>query len=139
MNTYSKLSIKRPVLLKTWSEFFQKVSIKRPGPSQKKMIVPFHFRAAKANFWSLLKDLVWIFGKKSLLNSQYYLFFKIQKPRTTRSYNRDLRVLRVYCPNLCILCYQDFQANWIHYQYFFPSTDFGNLLCHQRSQNSKFY
>ena len=47
----------------TWSEFFQKVSIKRPGPSQKKSIVLFYFRAATANFWSLLNNLVWIFGK----------------------------------------------------------------------------
>ena len=31
--------------------------------------------------------------KKSLLNNQYYLFFSnFQKPRTTRSYNKDLRV-----------------------------------------------
>ena len=42
----------------TWSEFFQKVSIKWPGPSQKKSIVLFYFRAARANFWSLLSDLV---------------------------------------------------------------------------------
>ena len=44
----------------TWSEFFQKVSIKRPGPSQKKSIVLFYFRATTANFWSLLNNLVWI-------------------------------------------------------------------------------
>ena len=43
----------------TWSEFFQKVSIKRPGPSQKKLIVLFHFRAATANFGALLNDLTW--------------------------------------------------------------------------------
>ena len=35
---------------RTWSEFFQKVSIKGPGPSQKKMILLFHFRAATAKF-----------------------------------------------------------------------------------------
>ena len=50
--------------------------MKRPGPSQKKSIVLFYFRATTANIWSLLNDLVWIFGK----------------PRTTRSYNRELRV-----------------------------------------------
>ena len=75
--TYSKVSIKHPVLLTTWFEFFQKVSIKRPGPSQKKSIVLLYFRAATANFWALLNDLVWIFGKKYLLNNQYYLFFQI--------------------------------------------------------------
>ena len=87
----------------TWSEIFQKVSIKRPGPSQKKMIILFYFRATAANFWSLLNNLVWIFEKVSikrpgpsqkksiilfyfraatanlwaLLNAQYYLFFQI--------------------------------------------------------------
>ena len=30
--------------------------------------------------------------KKSLLNDQYYIFFKFYKPRTTRSYNRELKV-----------------------------------------------
>ena len=50
----------------TLSEFFQKVSIKRKGPSQKKSIVLFYFRAATANFWSLLNDLVWIFKKVSI-------------------------------------------------------------------------
>ena len=59
----------------TWSEFFQKVSIKQRGPFQKKLIARFHFRAATANFWSLLYELAWIFGK-SLLNDQYYHFFK---------------------------------------------------------------
>ena len=60
---YSKLYIKRPVLLNDQSEFSQKVSIKQPGPSQKKLIILFYFRAATANFWSLLNNLVWIFGK----------------------------------------------------------------------------
>ena len=47
----------------TWSEFLPKVSIKPTGPSQKKSIVLFYFSAARANFWSLLKDIVGIFGK----------------------------------------------------------------------------
>ena len=47
----------------TSSEFFQKVSIKQPGTSQKKLIILFYFRAAMANFLSLLNNLVWIFGK----------------------------------------------------------------------------
>ena len=34
----------------TWSEFLQKVSIKQPGLSQKKMILLSYFRAATANF-----------------------------------------------------------------------------------------
>ena len=34
---YSKVSIKRLVLLNDLSGFFQKVSIKRSGPSQKKI------------------------------------------------------------------------------------------------------
>ena len=42
----------------------QKVSIKRPGQS--------YFRAATANFWALLNDLVRIFVK-TLLNDQHYL------------------------------------------------------------------
>ena len=72
-------------------EFFQKVSIKQLGPSQKKSIVLFYFRAAMAIFWSLLNNLVWMLGK-SLLNNQYNIFFKFYKPRTTRFYNRDLRI-----------------------------------------------
>ena len=47
----------------TWSDFFQKVSIKRPGPS-KKMIELFYFWAAMVNFWALSNDLVWIFWKR---------------------------------------------------------------------------
>ena len=58
-----------------WSDFFQKFSIKRPGPSQKKWIVLSNFRATTANFWFLLNDMVCMFGK-SLLQNQYYLFFK---------------------------------------------------------------
>ena len=42
-------SINLPVLIKTWSEVFQKASTKRPG----------------LDIW-----------KKSLLNDQHYLFFK---------------------------------------------------------------
>ena len=60
--TYSKVSIKRPVLLN---------DIKQPGPSQKKLILLFYFRAATANFWAL--D-IW---KESLLNDEYNLFFQI--------------------------------------------------------------
>ena len=44
----------------TWSEFFQIVSIKRPGPSQKKSIVLFYLLTC---LLSLLSNLVWIFGK----------------------------------------------------------------------------
>ena len=56
---------------------FAKVSNKQPGPSQKKWIVLFYYlRAATANFWALLNNLVWIFENKYLLNDQYYLFFK---------------------------------------------------------------
>ena len=62
----------------TWSEFFLKVSIKQPGPSQKKMIVLFDFRDARANFWSLLNDLIWIFGKKiSIEQPLLCIFFQI--------------------------------------------------------------
>ena len=66
---YSKLSTKSPDLSNDLVWFF-------PGSSQKQLIVLFHFRAAMANFCALLNNLVWIFGKKSLLNEQYYLFFK---------------------------------------------------------------
>ena len=47
----------------TWSEFFQIVFIKGLGPSQKKWIELFYFNATTANFWALLNNLVWIFGK----------------------------------------------------------------------------
>ena len=52
---YSKLSIKHPFLNDL---NFSKKSIKGPGPSQKKLIVLFYFRAATANFWALSNDLV---------------------------------------------------------------------------------
>ena len=39
------------------------LDFKQPGSSQKKSIILFYFRAATANFWSLLNNLVWIFGK----------------------------------------------------------------------------
>ena len=55
----------------TWSEFFQKVSIKQPGSSQKKID---YFRAATANYWSLLNDLVWMFGKVSIKQPALYFF-----------------------------------------------------------------
>ena len=55
---YSQLSIKPSVLLNDLVYFFfQKVSIKWPGPSKKKSIVLFYFRAASANFWALLNNL----------------------------------------------------------------------------------
>ena len=44
-------------------KFFGHSTIKRPGPSQKKLIVLFYFRAAMANFWALLNNLVWKFRK----------------------------------------------------------------------------
>ena len=36
------------------------IPCKRPGPSQKKLIILFCFRAAAANFWTLLNNLVWM-------------------------------------------------------------------------------
>ena len=48
---YSKVSIKRPVLLNDLVIIFPKI------------IILFYFRAAMANFWYLSNDLVWIFGK----------------------------------------------------------------------------
>ena len=57
---YSKLSIKHPFLN---GLNFSKKSIKGPGPSQKKLIVLFYFRAATAGL-----D-IW---KKSLSNNQCY-------------------------------------------------------------------
>ena len=61
------------------------------GPSQKKSIVLFDFRAATANFWSPLNNLVWIFGKSLYLTTSN-IFFSNSKPRMIRSCNRDLRV-----------------------------------------------
>ena len=57
---YSKVSIKRPVLLNDLVWIFPKSLW--PGP----LIVLFYFRAATANFWSLLNNLVWVFLKKSI-------------------------------------------------------------------------
>ena len=71
---YSKVSIKRPVLSNDLFWIFPKSL----------------FRAATTNFWSLLNNLVWTFGKS--LNHQYYLFSKFKNPSMTRSYNRNLRV-----------------------------------------------
>ena len=39
------------------------LDFKQPGSSQKKSIILFYFRAATANFWSLLNRLLLIFGK----------------------------------------------------------------------------
>ena len=58
----------------TWSEFFQNVSIKQPGPSQKQSTILFYFRAATANFWSLLNNLVLVSGK-SLYQTTSTIFF----------------------------------------------------------------
>ena len=46
--------------------------------------------------------------KKTLSNNQYYLFFKFQKPRTTRSSNRLLRVHSSDFCNLDILQLKNF-------------------------------
>ena len=55
-HAYFKVSIKRPVLLNDLVWIFPKSLW--PGPSKKKLIVLFYFRAATANFWSLLNNLV---------------------------------------------------------------------------------
>ena len=47
----------------TWSEFFKKYLLNDQVHLKKKMIILFYFRAAIANFWALLNNLVWIFGK----------------------------------------------------------------------------
>ena len=48
---YSKVTVKRPVLLNNLVWIFSKISIKQPGPSQKKYIVLLYYRAARANIW----------------------------------------------------------------------------------------
>ena len=53
----------------TWPQFFLKVFIKQPGPSQKNLIVLFHLLTVSIKRPGL--D-IW---KKSLLNARYYLFF----------------------------------------------------------------
>ena len=80
-----------------WSEFFQKVSIKQPGPSQKKLILLFYFRAATANFWSLLNNLVWIFGEVSYQTTSTIFFLN------SRSLER---------PGLIIETFEYKQAEW---------------------------
>ena len=67
-DAYSTLSIKRLVLLNDLIWIFPKISIKRPGPSQKKSILLFYFRAAMVNFWALLINLVSI--KRLFFNSR---------------------------------------------------------------------
>ena len=90
---YSKVSIKHLGLSNDLVGFFQKVSMKRQGPSQKKLSTLFYFRAATVNFWTLLNNLVWIFRNR-LYKKTSTTFFSNSRSllRTTRSYNRELRV-----------------------------------------------
>ena len=56
---YSKLSIKRPVLLNDLVWIFSKKSqLKNKVHLRKKSILLFHFRATMANFWALLNNQV---------------------------------------------------------------------------------
>ena len=54
-------SIKRSGL-----RFFKMTLLNNQVHLWKKSIIRFYFSAATANFWSLLNDLVWIFGIKSI-------------------------------------------------------------------------
>ena len=73
--------------LTTWSEFFKKVSIKQPGPSQKKINCTVLLQGCHGQLLGFIKQP----GLDIWKNNQYYLFFKFLKPRITRSY-RELRV-----------------------------------------------
>ena len=82
----------------TWSEFFQYVYIKRPGPSQKKSIELFYFWAATANFWSLLNDQVWTLDiwKKSPINDQCSTIF-FSNSRSLERPGLIIETLEYYC------------------------------------------
>ena len=95
--TYSKVSIKYPVLLNVLVWNFLKSLLNNQYHLRKSPLYRF------SCLLSLLNVLVWIFWK-SLLNSQYY-FFLFWKPRTTRSYNRDLRVLVFAISKQKMTCY----------------------------------
>ena len=69
--TYSEVSIKRPVLLNDLVWIFSKVSIKRPVPSRFDVV-------SQKNVLSLLKDLVYFFFEKSLLNDLVF-FVVVEK------------------------------------------------------------
>ena len=78
---YFKVSIKRPVLSKDLVWIFPKKSLLNDQVHLKKIDRPDLFmylltvsiKRPGLDFW-----------KKSLLNDQYYLYFKSQKPKTTR-------------------------------------------------------
>ena len=70
----------------TWSEFVQKVSIKRPGPSQKKSIVPFYFRAPQPIFG--LYHMTWSEYLEKVSIKQPVFFSNVQ----TRLFNRDQKL-----------------------------------------------
>ena len=75
----------------------------------------------------ILNDLVWVFCKKSISNNEYYLFFKFQKPRMTRSFNRELRVCSLSLSNLGL----SFDADM-----YFAKTNIG-LVLQEASRHSK--
>ena len=77
-NMYSKVSIKHPVLLKDLVWIFPKISIKRPGPSQKKIDPTVLFQGCHGQFLVSIKLPGLDIWKKSLLNDQYYIFFKFE-------------------------------------------------------------
>ena len=54
---YSKVSIKCPVLLNDVAWFFQKVYVKRPGPSQKKIDRTFLFQGYNGQLLVSIKRL----------------------------------------------------------------------------------
>ena len=70
---YSKLSIKCLVLLNDLVWIFQEVSIKRPGPSQKKIDRTVLFQGCHSQFLGSIKRPGLDTWKKSLLNDQVQL------------------------------------------------------------------
>ena len=69
----------------------------------------------------LLNFLVWIF-KTISIKDQYYLQFKFLKPRTTRSYKRDIRKVHTF---VCIL--NRFAKKCIQTYYYYEGLK--NFLC----------
>ena len=67
----------RPVLSNDLAEFIQKVSIKWPGPFQKKNDRTDLFQGCHGQFLGSIKQPGLDIWKKYLLNDQFYLCFQI--------------------------------------------------------------
>ena len=119
--THSKVSIKHHVLLNDLVWIFHKVSIKWPGPSQKKSIVLFYLLTC---LLSLLNDLGWIFGKRLpglIIRTLEYLVGT-----------------RYYLPNMC-LCQSIYINQTSNSSYYVCTYCMKNLLLHKSKVHKSHY